>query len=237
MVTGASRGMGAAIAERLARAGVDLALAARDAEKLMAVAERCREHGVRVVAFPVDLAEADAPRNLVDGAVTDLGGLNILVNNAGVFHPGPLDKLDPAGLDTTLDVNLRAVLHLIRWAVPYIINAAADGPGRGAVVNISSLSGRAGHAMALSYCATKFALTGVGESVFDELRGHGIKVSTIYPGFTATDMVDVFGRDKTMMIQPEDLAELVYMVASWPDTSCPTEIVLEPQRYPKRLEQ
>lgn len=227
MVTGASRGIGEAIALALAGEGCRLALVARSGNDLERVAQRCEGLGARALCLPADLREAPELKGIVERCVEELGALHILVNNAGVFHQGLAQEADLNELDEMLDVNLRAAMHLTRHALPHIIGNRQK---QGAVIFIASMSGKRTYSGGAGYCATKFGMVGFADAVFRDVREHGIKVSVICPGFVNTPMVDGMGIDTSLMAQPGEVAELVRMVATWPGTSCPREILLEPQR-------
>lgn len=229
LITGASRGIGRECALALAREGVDLALTARDEIKLNAVAEECEALGVRTCVMPADARDTAQLRHAAELCVERMGGLNILVNNAGVFHHGFAYDANPAQWDEMLDVNLRAVMHLTRYCLPHIL-AGAERIGRGAVIFIASMSGKRTYSGGAGYCATKFGVVGFASALWDDVADRGVKVSAICPGWVNTDMADDSGLDVTQMIQPGDIAGLVRMVAAWPDTSCPREINVLPQR-------
>lgn len=229
IVTGASRGIGRAVAHALARHRVHVALVARTADALAPIARECEGSGARALPIAADLSQPEAARGIVEQAVRGLGGLHFLVNNAGVFGGGAADTADLARWDRTLDLNLRALMHLTRHALPEI-----EKHERGAVVNIASMSGKQSHAGSADYCASKHGVIGFSGSVFEDVREKGIKVCAICPGFVNTDMVASAGLDAQRMIQPEDIAEAVLFVLRFPDTACPVEIVVRPQRSPYR---
>ena len=131
--------------------------------------------------------------------------------------------------DRVIDINLRSLIHLTRHALPEI----EKGP-RGAIINIASISARMSHGGAGIYCATKHGVLGFAGSVFEDVRERGVKVSTICPGFVNTDMVSARDLVLEKTIQPEDIARTVLFVLTFPDTGCPTEIVVRPQRSPYR---
>lgn len=235
LITGASRGIGMECALALAREGCDVALLARSVDALDGVAARCEELGVRALKLACDVRDREALKDAAGRTVVELGALNILVNSAGVWHRGFSFSADSAGIDEMLDVNLRGVMHLTRAALPHII-AGADGPaGRGAVVFISSMSGVRTYSGGSGYCATKFGVNGFASAVFDDVGELGVKVCAICPGWVNTEMAADSGVDPAMMIQPEDIAELARMIATWPDSSCPLQININPQRIPQRI--
>jgi len=165
----------------------------------------------------------------------EFGGLNMLVNNAAVYHFGPIAKAEPAHWDEMLDVNLRSAMRLTQLCIPHIIRGAEVAGGRGAVIFISSLATEHAFYGGAGYSASKRGLDGFAESLFEDVGDYGVKVCVIHPGWVNTRMVEWAHLDKAMMIQPDEVAELIRMVASWPGTSCPREIRITAQRTPRRL--
>jgi NAD(P)-dependent dehydrogenase (short-subunit alcohol dehydrogenase family) len=178
IVTGASSGIGEAIALRLGRAGMVVVLAARRAEELAAVAQRIDAQGGSSVVAPTDVRDPADVAALVEQAVAVNGRIDGLVNNAGVGGAASV-LADDAAVDTMLDVNLRAPIRLMRAVVPIMVAQRA-----GAIVNIGSVAGEVG--ISGAYSATKFALRGMTDSVRRELAGTGVGVTLIEPGYIAT---------------------------------------------------
>ena len=226
LITGASRGIGEAVAYCLASEGCNLVLTSRNLEQLEQVAGRCRQTGVNATCVAADLTQDASLDTIIDCCLENYGGLDILVNNAGVFNRGPIDEMSLAELDEMLVVNLRSVVRLTRKAIPQVISGAKSG-GRGAIIFIASRAGRMSFPGSSGYCATKHGVVGFSGSVFQDLRDYGIKVCAINPSYTATEMVESYKFIHSTMIQPEEVAELVRTVVTWPNASCPTEILLE----------
>src|SRR5580692_11828406 len=179
LVTGASAGIGLAVARRLARAGANLVLAARRPEPLELAAASLRESGVKTIAVPTDVARLDALEALVDRAIREFGAIDVLVNNAGVeaFHRYeelPLDRIAE-----TIAVNLTSALLLTRLVIPHMLAA-----GRGHVVNMASTAGKFGIPYGAAYGTTKAGLINFTHALRAEYRGRGISASAICPGFT-----------------------------------------------------
>jgi NADP-dependent 3-hydroxy acid dehydrogenase YdfG len=228
LITGASRGIGRACAERLAAPGVILALCGRTLDGLSAVTQACRDKGAVVHPFAFDLADIPALEAQVTHVLETCGRLDVVVHNAGLWLEKPFLEGDLAQWDTVLDVNVRAVMHLTRHVLPHL-------PDGGAVVFLSSIAARKTYAGGTNYCATKFALAGFAGCLFEEVRERGIKVCSILPGVVNTDMhAQDASFEKHQMIQPEDVADTVAFVLQTPSQVCPTEIVLQPQRNPRR---
>ncbi len=229
-VTGASRGIGKAIALDLAACGCDVALVARTTSGLEDTADACRAYGVRVSVIPADLLEAASLEAAIERCVSELGGLDILVNNAGVFEPGTALDADPDGWDRMLSVNLNAAMRATNRALPHLIKG-----GRGCVIFISSLAGRFTAGGMSAYCASKHGLMGFAGCLFDEVRDQGVKVSAICPGWTNTEMMSGSGIDAAGVIQPQDIAAAVRYVVTSSENACPGEIQIHPQRSPRRV--
>lgn len=229
LITGANRGIGRHCAHALAREGCKLALLARSRDKLAQVEEECRRLSVEVLPLAADVRDEQALRGAVEQAAGTLGGLNILVNNAGVWHPSPIDNADTGQLAEMVETNLTATMKLTALAMPQILTGIRQHKRRGAVIFVASMSGVRTYPGGAGYCASKFGVVGFSKAVFDDVAGEGVKVSAICPGWVNTDMAADAPVDGGKLIQPEEVAELVRMVATWPDTGCPRLIELMPQ--------
>lgn len=227
MVTGASRGIGAATAIEFARAGCHLALVARDVDKLEQVAGQCQQLGVKTLVQVCDVRETEKLPALVEEAASHFGRLDILINNAGVGRGGDTIAQDPAEWDLMMDTNVKSVMHLTKLAVPHIRRQQ-----RGAVIFISSGAGRNPIPGGAVYSATKHAIEGFSKSLWPEVREDGIKVSVVQPASTATDMTAGGDKDPAKMIQPEDIAETVVFCARFPDNACIHDVFVIPQVKP-----
>lgn len=227
MVTGASRGIGRALARRLAGDGFACALVARSPEGLAETVAHCAAAGGVGRAFPADLSRLPALTELVAAIGRWRGTPALLVNNAGAYHRAPLAEAGAEDCDRMIDLNLRALVHLTRLLIPAM--AAAGG---GTIVNIASVSGLRGAAGEAVYAASKHGLVGLSHSLSRELGGQGIKVSAICPGLVDTDMAGGRGANLAHALQAGDIADaLAYVVAS-SARACPTQITLEPLRSP-----
>ncbi len=218
LVTGASRGIGAAIALALDRAGARVALAARDQAALEAVAAGLSNDPV---VIPVDLATVEGPAWLAQRCAAALGGVDALVNNAAIAHRGPTVDLDAGIIDGLHAVNVRAPLLLISALLPGMIEQ-----GRGSIINLSSVSGVIGTPKRAAYAATKGAIDAVTRSVAVEVGATGVRVNAVAPGVVDTDL---WAKNKaipgvTEQIEaqialrrwsvPEDVADVVVFLAS-----------------------
>jgi short-subunit dehydrogenase len=178
ILTGASRGIGVPLAERLAREGVSLALAARSSTDLERTAEKVRATGVRVITVPTDVTDAAALQNLVTRTTEELGPPDLLVNNAGVEKYSRFDKCDPSDIEWVIKTNVVALEMLTRMVVPGMIER-----GHGHVVNIASLAGKTAVPYNSVYSSSKHAVVGFSWSLREELRPLGVGVSVVCPGF------------------------------------------------------
>jgi 3-oxoacyl-[acyl-carrier protein] reductase len=228
IVTGAGRGIGRAIAVALAQAGCRVVLSARTVVQIEAVQDEIRESGGQVLAVPGDLTRDDDIARLVGESRRAYGAVDILINNAGWGKKATIVRAQVEDWDQTFKINLRAPMLLARLVLPEMIQQKS-----GAVINISSLSGKSGEAGSSAYAASKFGIIGFTQSLYEEVREYGIKASVILPGFVDTPMIPpVKHLDRAKMIQPEDVADAVLFVLNSPPTSCPVEMTIRPQRTP-----
>jgi NADP-dependent 3-hydroxy acid dehydrogenase YdfG len=221
VVTGASRGIGAAVARSLAARGVRLGLASRSGDDL----------GIDgAVARPTDVRERVEVDRLIEATVERFGGLDILVANAGVGAYGPLVELAPDHLDEMIDTNVKGVVYAARAAVPHLIAR-----GGGDIVSVASEAGRRGLPNEAVYCASKFAQVGFTRALDHELRPHGIRCTNVCPGGVATDFAMDEGRGRTPempqlagMMAAEDVAEAVLFVLTRPRGHRILEVAFRP---------
>jgi len=192
-ITGASSGIGEATAIALAEAGAAVALGARRLDRIEALAERIGAAGGRAIAFEVDVSDEQAANAFVSAAHKQLGGLDVLVNNAGVMLLGPVDGADTDQWRQMLDVNLLGLLYCTHAALPLMTAG-----GGGHVVNVSSVAGRRAAAGAAVYNMTKFGVTAFSEALRQEALHANIRVTCIEPGFVETELQ---GHNKSPLIQ------------------------------------
>lgn len=204
VVSGASRGIGRAIARRLAGDYRIVALA-RDASRLATLAREVAAAGGECQPVPVDLRDPEGIARALEGIEAD-----VLVNNAGVMIKKPFLELTPDEWHQMIDVNLNAVYHVTRAVLPTMFAR-----GRGHIVNIASITGRTAFPGGVAYAATKHALLGLSESLMLEVRDRGVKVSVVLPGSVATGMIAP-GADTSWMLKPEDVAQAVSDLLAMP---------------------
>lgn len=183
LITGASSGIGAATAHAFARQGHDLFLVARREDKLTKVADICsREGASRVVLSCQDLGLPGKGSFIVEECLEKLGGLDILMCNAGYGIYGPVHQVPPEDMARIWQVNYQSGYESIHTALPHFLKQR-----RGHVVIVSSIIGKKAFPYSATYCATKFAQSGLAEALWGELRGTGVELSLICPGYTATE--------------------------------------------------
>ncbi len=212
LVTGASRGIGRAIAHAYAREGARVVVTGRDEAALDALVG---ELGADALAAPADLASPETPEALVAATINRFGALDLLVNNAGVIHPAmPLADFEPEDWRAVIEVNLVAPAMLVRAAVP-----AMRAAGGGTIINLSSIGGRKGGRGRSAYRASKAALINLTESLAAELAPDGIQVNCICPGAVDTEgyraLMGSRGRAATpTAMRPEEIADLALFLAT-----------------------
>lgn len=228
VVTGAGRGIGAAIGKRLARMGATAVLTARDEARLNAVAEEIRSAGGRAKVASFDLLDAAAITGFAKSIKEQHGRCDILVNNAGVGRIGtPLHETATSDWDDVMGTNLRAPYLMIRAFAPIMIAARA-----GHIVNISSLAGHNPLKNGAAYAASKWGLNGLTYSVAEELREYGIRVSLIAPGSVNTGFSGGGGKNPDKRLQPEDVANVVAMLVTQAPQSFVSEVLIRPTTKP-----
>jgi short-subunit dehydrogenase len=226
IITGASRGIGRAIAGRFAAGGYDLYLCSRNAEAL----DRAREElsalypSVRIKAKAFDLSEKEQARQFGQW-VLDAGVCpDILVNNAGHFMPGSVYGERDGVLEKMIGINLYSAYHLTRTLLPGMIARK-----KGHIFNICSVASLQSYPNGGSYSISKFALSGFSKNLRDEMKPHGIKVTGLYPGAVFTDSWAGSGIDPQRIMEAGDIAELVYAASSLSPQATVEEILLRPQ--------
>lgn len=228
IVTGAGRGIGKAISLLLGCSGSRVVLASRSESQLRAVSEEIRSQGGEALVIPTDLTRDEGMERLVKETLKEWGSIDYLINNAGWGKKGAVVQARVEDWDRTFQVNLRAPMILSRLVLPTLI-----AKGEGAIINIGSISGRMGQANTAAYSASKFGLIGFSESLYEEVREHGIKVTVILPGFVDTELIPPTRRlDRSKMVRPENVAQTVLFVLTSSPTFCPVELTVRPQRSP-----
>jgi len=228
IVTGAGRGIGAAIARRLASLGAAVVLCGRTLKALQATAAEISTFPARVEAISCDVSDLESVQVLATRVEQNFGRADIVVNNAGVGgFSGPLHEMTPEAWERILNTNLRGVFYCIRSFAPLMIR------GRGGhIVNISSLAGKNPLPNGAAYAASKWGLNGLSYSVAEELRGHNIRVSVVCPGSVDTELSPHTGKDANKMLKPDDVAHVVAMLVTQAPQSFASEVLLRPTQKP-----
>jgi len=237
LVTGASSGIGAATARRLAADGAAVALVARRKHRLEDLAAEIQQAGGTALVVQADITDRTQAEAAVDQSLARFGRLDVLVNNAGLMLLGPVLGADPEQWDRMLAVNNRGLLYTTHAALPHLVKAAEDGPRNVAdVVNISSIAGRvAGNGYGV-YNMTKFGVNGFTEALRQEVTKRNVRVGVLEPGAVATELVshnseqvraDLAASDAENIpvpLQPEDIADSVAFMVTRPRHSSIAEL-------------
>jgi NADP-dependent 3-hydroxy acid dehydrogenase YdfG len=223
LITGASRGIGAAVAQALAAEGVNLGLASRSGDNL----------GIEdAVAQSVDVRDIESLNQIAHATADRFGGVDMLVVNAGVGSYGPFLELPADELEDMIDINVKGALYSVRATLPYLLESeAAD------IVTVASEAGRRGLPFESVYCASKFAQIGLMRSLDHELRPQGVRCTTVAPGGVATDFAMGRGRTPEMpelkeMMSPENVADAVLFVLTRPRNHRILEVAFRPLSEP-----
>jgi 3-oxoacyl-[acyl-carrier protein] reductase len=228
LITGASSGIGRAIALLFAREGADLSLVARGSEELAKVAHQCRSFGVTALDIAADITRREQVETMARQTLSNLKGIDILVNNAGYGKYGPFTSMPIEEWDRMWSVNVRGMVLVTQAVIPSMVAAQ-----KGHIVNISSIHGIHTSANASAYCATKFAVTGLTEALSKELWKDGIKVSLVCPGGVLTPFMGVSPEEKNQeFLEPEEVARVVLDVVAVRGKGLITRVVLTPKTRP-----
>ena len=222
LVTGGSRGIGAAIVRRLAKDGLHVVAVARNADKLAEVVNAIGAEGGSAEAVSADLADSKAWAEAIDKVIEKHGRLDVLVNNAGITRDGLILRMDDEDFDAVINTNLKSAFVAMRAAARPMMRIKSGLGGR--IINISSVAGVAGNAGQANYAASKSGLIGLSKSVAKELAGKNITCNVVAPGFITTDMTDVLNDQIKETAkghiplrrfgQPEEIASVVAFLAS-----------------------
>jgi NAD(P)-dependent dehydrogenase (short-subunit alcohol dehydrogenase family) len=228
LVTGAGRGIGAAIAQKLASLGATVVLCGRTLQGLETTAAAIRLAGGRARVEPCDVTDLASVQQLAASVEQTFRRLDILVNNAGVgSFSGPLHEMTPQTWEKILNTNLRGVFYTIQGFAPMMIRAKS-----GHIINISSLAGKNPVPNGAAYAASKWGLNGLSYSVAEELRGYNIRVSVVCPGSVDTELSPHTGKDANKMLRPEDVAHVIGMLVTQAPQSFASEVLLRPTLKP-----
>jgi NAD(P)-dependent dehydrogenase (short-subunit alcohol dehydrogenase family) len=228
VITGAGRGIGAAIARKLAELGAVAVLCGRSRSTLESTAQFIEEAGGQAEIARCDVTDLASVEAVAGRVERTYARVDVLVNNAGIgAFGGPLHTLAPDSWDRVLNTNLRGVYYCIRSFAPMMIRARS-----GHILNISSIAGKNALPNGAAYAASKWGLNGLSYSVAEELRAHNIRVAVICPGSTDTELSPHTGKDPGKMLQPEDVAHAVEMLVTQSPRSFASEVILRPTQKP-----
>ena len=223
IITGASKGIGKAIAEHYGREGAKLVISARHEELLRKVNDELGSNGIESTAVVADMANEDEVKRLVKTAADIFGRIDILVNNAGFGIFKPVSEMTTKEYDELFNVNVRGMFIASREALKYMTRQ-----NDGVIINIASLAGKNAVENGAVYAATKWAMLGFGKSLMLEVRRYNIRVITICPGSVDTDFSSSSSRNRDRFLKPEDVAEAAVLAASLPARAMMSEIDLRP---------
>lgn len=228
VITGAGRGIGSAIARKLAALGATSVLLGRTKSTLDETARAIVDAGGKTEVIPCDVTVLHQLEYAATRVDSTFGRVDVLVNNAGVggFND-PLHNLPPEEWDRILNTNLRGVYYAIRTFAPIMIRAYS-----GHIVNISSLAGKNALPNGAAYAASKWGLNGLTYSVAEELRKHNVRASVVCPGSVDTELSPHAGKDPNKMLQPDDVAHAVVAIVTQAPQSFMSEILLRPTQKP-----
>ncbi len=231
IVTGGTKGIGRAIAEALVREGASVCISARHEDEVERATSELGNMGEGNVTGAVcDVRDYEEVKALVAHTVAELGGVDFLINNAGIGLFASVEDLSPEDFRAVLETNLFGVFYCCHEAIPQMKQR-----GGGYIINISSLAGVNAHPQMAAYNASKFGLNGFSEALMQEVRHDGIKVSYIMPGSVNTN----FGgqepsAEKSWELQPADIAQTVLDLLHHPERSLPSRVEIRPSKPPKK---
>jgi len=231
IVTGGTKGIGRAISEALLREGVSVCVAARHQSEIdQTVKELNQGDQGRAIGFACDVRDYDQVRALIDYTVKVLGGLDILINNAGIGMFETVENTSPEDFRAVLETNVFGVFYCCHEAIPQMKTR-----GGGYIINISSLAGVNAHPRMAAYNASKFGLNGFSEALMQEVRHDNIKVSYIMPGSVNTEFSgDSPSDEKSWQLTPKDIARVVIDLLRHDDRSLPSRVEIRPSKPPKK---
>jgi 3-oxoacyl-[acyl-carrier protein] reductase len=229
IVTGATRGIGRAIADALFSAGARVTVSARTGKDVESVAaELGKQKPGAALGVSGDVGRYEDCRTLIARTVEHFGQLDILINNAGIGGFKNVVDLEPQRWRAIIDTNLSSLFYCSHESIPHLRKAG------GWIINIGSLAGKNAFPGGAAYNASKFGLIGFSEALMQEVRHDGIRVSYIMPGSVATDFDGSATRSADWMIQPEDIAQIVLDLLRTPERTLPSRVEVRPSRPPRK---
>jgi short-subunit dehydrogenase len=227
LITGASSGIGKATALAFAKAGINVALVSRSLEKLEAVKSAVEQTGVKAKAYPLDLAQSEQVQAEIAKVVADFGGINILVNNAGMGYTSALRETPLSDWLAVMNLNLTSVFQCTLGVLQSMRDRAS-----GTIINVASVAGQQAFANWGAYCVSKAGLIALSKTLAAEERAHGIRVTTICPGAVNTELWDTptvhANFERATMLTPEIVAQSILAIALLPEQAVVEELTLMP---------
>jgi short-subunit dehydrogenase len=226
IITGASQGIGKAIAEKFAKNGYSLFLCARKEEPLAQLSKELSENyqGIKVRYKSCDVSEKLQVLDFAEWALVTSGGIDILVNNAGIFIQGSVHDEQEGVLEQLMRTNVYSAYYLTRHILPSMMARKS-----GHIFNICSIASLQAYKHGGSYSITKYALAGFSANLRDEMKPHGVKVTSVFPGAAYTASWDASGVSRDRIMKAGDIAEMVYATSNLSPQACVEEIVIRPQ--------
>jgi 3-oxoacyl-[acyl-carrier protein] reductase len=231
IVTGSTKGIGRAIAEALVRDGMNVCVSARKAEEIERTVEELGGAGEgSVTGAACDVRDYEEVRALFEHAASEFGGVDVLVNNAGIGFFQTVEEMSPEDFRAIIETNLFGVFYCCHEVIPLMRKR-----GGGYIINVSSLAGTNAHPRMAAYNASKFGLNGFSEALMQEVRHDGIKVSYVMPGSVNTEFGgDEPSEEKSWQLQPSDIARVVLDLLHADERALPSRVEIRPSRPPKK---
>jgi short-subunit dehydrogenase len=227
LITGASSGIGKATALAFAKAGIDVALVSRSGDKLAAVAEAARHTGVEAKAYTIDLADVSEVKAKIQAIALDFGNIDILVNNAGIAYTATLSETPLEDWQQVINLNLTSVFQCIQGILPGMRHR-----GTGTIINTISIAAKQAFPNWGAYSVSKAGLLALSQTLAQEERAHGIRVTAIFPGAVNTELWDTetvhANFDRSKMLTPEIVAQSILHTALLPQQAVIDELTLMP---------
>ncbi len=223
VISGASRGIGKAIAQKFAAQGFNLALCARSEKDLATLKAELQTANNKVLTHACDVAKKQEVRAFADKVIKEFGDIDILVNNAGTFIPGQVINEEDGNLETLIETNLYSAYNLSRMLLPAMMEKKS-----GYIFNMCSVAGIKAYPNGGSYSISKFAMMGLSKALREELKEHNIHVTALIPGATYTDSWKGSGLAETRFMKPEDIAKTVWDIYGLSGSTVVEEILLRP---------
>ena len=223
VITGATKGIGKAIAEKFAKEGWDLALCARNENDLLSLQSEIQNTQSKILIQKCDVSKKEEVKAFAEKIGKEFGAVDILINNAGVFFPGQIINEEEGILEKLIETNLYSAYNMSRMLLPKMIEKKA-----GHIFNLCSVASLGAYSNGGSYSISKFALLGLSKALREELKEHSIKVTSLIPGATYTDSWSQSGLPESRFMKSEDIAKLVWDIYHLSECTVVEEILLRP---------